>query len=257
MDRTMTNLEANLLSHTSYFMQRKFIFVLSCVNLFLEGSLAFTPVTIYPFRSPPINRLIPSIHHQKHRHVFNKYERSISLNEDVNIDLLAENIDMNIFKNTDSVNAALTEMIKSKKTPSHDSVQQAQALLDKIENQMKTSYKNADDNDPSTAPRLNIYSYTIVLDAWAKCGEPQKARDLLKRMIDTTLLSNKKSLNPNLIIPNTVAFNIVINAWARVSGSPKYTDAPSKAQELLQLMEDQNTLATLSNKACLCAPNIV
>ena len=141
-----------------------------------------------------------------------------------------------LYPDVDSFNDALKSICEKK---SKKNLKEAEDLLFEMEDHVQTNNK---------VLRLNIYSYTTVLDAWCKCREAQKAHDLLQRMIDNQISSNDYL---NHVIPNTVAFNIVINAWAKISGHPNKTDPSQKVLELLSFMEDQYKY----NQSCLCAPN--
>ena len=82
--------------------------------------------------------------------------------------------------------------------------------------------------DPSLSPTSK--SYAMVVDAFAKIGEPQDAEAVLLRLEKLWSSGNEK------VKPGTILYNSVINAWAK-SGR---REAPKRAETILQHMEQLN-----------------
>jgi len=105
--------------------------------------------------------------------------------------------------------------------------------------------------------RPDVYSYTTTIQCWARCRSfADKAQTLLNRMIDRDLQPNKltysalmnalsKAGNPEKAEyvlhqmirshhqPDTVAFSSIIDGWAKVSSK----DRPEAASRALQILE--------------------
>jgi len=105
--------------------------------------------------------------------------------------------------------------------------------------------------------RPDVYSYTTTINCWARCKSfPDKAQALVKRMTSRDLQPNKltytalmnalsKAGNPEKAEyvlhqmirshhqPDTVAFSSIIDGWAKVS----HKDRPEAADRALQILE--------------------
>ena len=79
--------------------------------------------------------------------------------------------------------------------------------------------------DPALSPDRK--SYSMVVDAYAKIGDPEHAEAVLLRLEKLWKSGNEK------VKPNTILYNSVIDAWAK-SGR---RDAPKRAEAILQHME--------------------
>ena len=82
--------------------------------------------------------------------------------------------------------------------------------------------------DPALAP--DSKSYTMLVDAYAKIGDPERAEAVLLRLEKLWRSGNEK------VKPNTILYNVVIDAWAK-SGR---REAPKRAEDILQHMERLN-----------------
>jgi hypothetical protein len=93
----------------------------------------------------------------------------------------------------------------------------------------------------------NIKSYNNVINAWShdRSGDgPERAEELLKALLrqvftlEDNSVSGEISRHPllNLIYPDVVTFNLVINAWTR-SGR---AEAGKRAERILNLLIDQS-----------------
>ena len=104
--------------------------------------------------------------------------------------------------------------------------------------------------------RPDVYSYTTIIQSWAKCKRADKAQTVLKQMVDRGLHPNRltytalmnalsKAGQPEraeyvlhqMIAarhqPDTVAFSSIIDGWARVASK----DRPEAATRALQVLE--------------------
>ena len=88
--------------------------------------------------------------------------------------------------------------------------------------------EQAYERDPALSP--DIKSYSIVVDAYAKIGDPEGAEAILRRLENLWKAGNEK------VKPDTILYHTVIDAWAR-SGK---RDAPKRAEAILQHMEQLN-----------------
>ena len=79
--------------------------------------------------------------------------------------------------------------------------------------------------DPALSP--DSKSYSMVVDAYAKIGDPEHAEAVLLRLEKLWKSGNEK------VKPNTILYNSVIDGWAK-SGR---RDAPKRAEAILQHME--------------------
>ena len=82
--------------------------------------------------------------------------------------------------------------------------------------------------DPALSP--DIKSYAMVVDAYAKVGEPESAEAVLMRLEKVWKSGNEK------VKPNTILYNAVLDAWAK-SGR---REAPKRAEAILHHMEQLN-----------------
>ena len=109
--------------------------------------------------------------------------------------------------------------------------------------------------DPDNSPVLpNTQSYTMTMDAfvaaaWLKANNCQRNGRLVDRqdptkngleeieMVEDILQYMHKLHDAGLeyVIPNTVSYNTLITAWARLSG-PLHPDAPLRAEKVLRKM---------------------
>eukprot|EP01082_Thalassiosira_pseudonana_P013552 g12230.t1.1.5e17418b g12230 g12230.t1 contig6:1503044-1505148(-) len=92
--------------------------------------------------------------------------------------------------------------------------------------------------DGSVKP--TVYSYSLVISAWAKCGSFDAAtfaENTLNRLLESyeqvVNQEGEDSVYAGELRPNSIVFNSVIDAWA-CSGSQ---EAGSKAEDLLHKME--------------------
>ena len=74
--------------------------------------------------------------------------------------------------------------------------------------------------------RPDVYSYNIVIGAWANCGNANRAVSLLDRM---TRQANRGRTN---LQPDATTYNSVLHAWSQSSDR----NAPVKALGLLEIM---------------------
>ena len=96
-----------------------------------------------------------------------------------------------------------------------------------------------DSHDGSIAP--NDVSFNAAILAFAKRGDPQKASNVVRVMIGR--YARGLLLDP----PNTVAFNGVLDAWAK-SG---HAHAGQRAEEVLQWMAQENIQADTWSHNCV------
>ena len=73
----------------------------------------------------------------------------------------------------------------------------------------------------------DIKAYSMVVDAYAKIGDPEHAEAVLLRLEKLWKTGNEK------VKPNTVLYGAVLDAWAK-SGKG---EAPKRAEAILQHME--------------------
>ena len=88
--------------------------------------------------------------------------------------------------------------------------------------------ENAYSQDPSLSPTSK--SYAMVMDAYAKMGDPEGAEAVLLRLEKLWRSGNKE------VKPDKILYNSVIDAWAK-SGR---REAPMRAEAILQHMEQLN-----------------
>jgi len=92
----------------------------------------------------------------------------------------------------------------------------------------------------------SVRTFSSVIKAYANAGNPSKAEDILKLMIeysevtqnnDHASLKNMTQFNEELLCrPNTIIFTNVINAWAQ----SKERNAARRADEILSWMKQMN-----------------
>jgi len=78
----------------------------------------------------------------------------------------------------------------------------------------------------------NRYTYTAVMSALAKTGMPEKAERLLETMMQIYQKGNES------LKPDTVSFSCVMDGWARIS----HVDKPYAADRALALLEKMKSL---------------
>lgn len=78
----------------------------------------------------------------------------------------------------------------------------------------------------------NRYTYTAVMSALAKTGMPEKAEHLLEKMLKGYQKGNES------LKPDTVTFSCVMDGWARIS----HVDKPYAADRALALLEKMKAL---------------
>lgn len=78
-------------------------------------------------------------------------------------------------------------------------------------------------------PQPDVYSYSIVLQAYSKERRPDKAYQLLERMIND-------SSNNHDIQPNTTCLNIVLSALATASNQKNHTEVKKNTTEQAQAL---------------------
>mmetsp|Transcript_10992 Transcript_10992/g.16192 ORF Transcript_10992/g.16192 Transcript_10992/m.16192 type:complete len:1021 (-) Transcript_10992:273-3335(-) len=169
------------------------------------------------------------------------------------------------YSDTEALNAALLELAKSRRP---GSAQKAQTILDAAERWYQNNQQNIkqekeeEDNDSSSdhkvgGPIPDIRSYTHVIDAWSRQGgvkATQNAQKLLDSLIEISnheqkggVKKVKKKKNVRRMKPNTIAYNLVIHAWAKSGKS----DATDYAEKLLNQMQQHYSDGTNPH----CQPN--
>jgi pentatricopeptide repeat protein len=86
--------------------------------------------------------------------------------------------------------------------------------------------------DGNDSAKLDVISFSIVLDAWSKSGSPEsphRAEAIIERMAQ---LHGSGALNAK---PNNISYNSVINCWAKLGR----TDAPDAVLKLLRYIKQQ------------------
>ena len=158
---------------------------------------------------------------------------------------------------TISFNTVIYAWSKLVDSETQSAAERAQQLLDHMEQLWAAGHSNVDPD---------VYSYTTVIQAWARCGQANKARTILTRMTDRGLEPNKytytavlsslaKSGDPNQaetilnemmeayedgffdLKPDTISFSAVIDGWAKLSHVDK-PEAAIRALALLRRMKE-------------------
>ena len=111
-------------------------------------------------------------------------------------------------------------------------VQQMEAFLNEMENL-------AGSNDKLAIFRPNEVCYAILIGAYVRLGDPQRAESILEHV-----LKLQKSRSPKM--PLTSVWNGVLEVWTK-SGHP---EAVQRATNLVKLMED------MSKEDSSCQPNV-
>eukprot|EP00934_Nitzschia_sp_Nitz4_P001695 Nitzschia sp. Nitz4//scaffold14_size191712//95806//98199//NITZ4_001724-RA/size191712-processed-gene-0.275-mRNA-1//1//CDS//3329536930//1695//frame0 len=96
----------------------------------------------------------------------------------------------------------------------------------KAEQLLRTMIENA--RDGHGAPPDAI-CWNIVIDAWGKAGQGEKAEALFDEM-----LQNYLNGNAHAAAPNCITFTAVLSGWAKTRFRP---DAPDRAEAILHLMK--------------------
>ena len=115
--------------------------------------------------------------------------------------------------------------------------EQAEEMLDRYIAEYEAGNKAAE---------LNNTLFHAVMDAHAKCGQPEQAAAVLQKMIH---LSKREELLQALE-PDVFSFTILATAWAK----SRHPQAADKAENLLHYMERQNmAISTLTYNVVLNA----
>ena len=112
-------------------------------------------------------------------------------------------------------------------SPLPRSAERAQAILDQM---IKSSFSQQQQQQQQQL-HINPRCFNVCLDGWAKAGKPDKAEELLWRMM--MYQGNNHNNNNSLVKPNDISFNSVLNAWAK----SRHPQAANRAEMLLYTME--------------------
>lgn len=158
---------------------------------------------------------------------------------------------------TTSFNTVIFAFSQQVNHKTSSAARRAQELLDHMEQLSAAGNANIDPD---------VYSYTTVIQAWARCGQAAEAHKTLDRMIDRGLEPNKYTYTAVLsslaksgdplkaeailgemmeayedgifhLKPDTVSFSAVIDGWAKLSHVDK-PEAAIRSLALLQRMKD-------------------
>jgi pentatricopeptide repeat protein len=159
---------------------------------------------------------------------------------------------VNVTVDTTSFNTVLYAWSQMADATTLAPAHRAQQLLDHMEGLAAAGNPNVDPD---------VYSYTTVIQAWAKCEQPVKSQNVLDTMTSKGLVPNRftytavmsslaksgKAPKAELILnemmeayengndnlkPDTVAFSSVMDGWARLSS----VDKPECAERALKLL---------------------
>ena len=125
-----------------------------------------------------------------------------------------------------SYNSVLNAFAKSGGGP--QSARRAEEMLNRLEDSYDKSRRGEGKGGDGAAPSKvcpDVYSYNIVISAWANCGNADRAVALLDRMTHRT--KGGADLNQD-----ATTYNSVLHAWAQSSDR----NAPVKALGLLEIM---------------------
>jgi len=78
--------------------------------------------------------------------------------------------------------------------------------------------------------RPNDATYATVIDAYARCGNPSKAEEILLQMIEKAKEDGSSGSGSDSCKPNTICFSAAINAYANVG-------KPNDAERLIKMMK--------------------
>lgn len=105
-----------------------------------------------------------------------------------------------------------------------ESAQQAEELLDRYIQEYRAG---------NQVVALENTAFHAVMDAYSKCAEPDKAQQVLQRMID---LCKSEPAHFAHLTPDVFSFTILATAWAR----SRHPGAADKAERLLHHMESKD-----------------
>jgi len=137
-----------------------------------------------------------------------------------------------------------------------DHVKRGYTILQPMQYQQYNKNNNGDITDDDkiiVGPIPDTYSYSSVIDAWAKIGNSEKALYLLQYMYnldDYNTTSNNRNVKPN-----TITYNSVINSLCnsiqqgRISNTTIIKSTPITAQHLLEEMK--NHILQQTNLFCM------
>ncbi len=113
------------------------------------------------------------------------------------------------------------------------SARRAEEMLDELEDSYDKSRDGMEGGGRSSLSSSSmrnvcpdVYSYNIVISAWANCGQADRAVALLDRMAHRTKEGKAR------LIPDATTYNSVLHAWSQSSDR----NAPVKALGLLEIM---------------------
>jgi pentatricopeptide repeat protein len=114
------------------------------------------------------------------------------------------------------------------------SARRAENMLDKLEDSYDKSRdgmggvggSSSSSSSSSSSVCPDVYSYNIVISAWANCGQADRAVALLDRMAYRTKEAKAR------LIPDATTYNSVLHAWSQSLDR----NAPVKALGLLEIM---------------------
>jgi len=92
----------------------------------------------------------------------------------------------------------------------------------------------------------DVISLNTVLTSWARKGEAKRAHDILQKFISPPITSLWS------IKPNTMSYNIVIQAFAQSRGKI----IPNSSQFVVDLLESMKSLSE-KDENCICKPDII
>ena len=108
------------------------------------------------------------------------------------------------------------------KSNEKDAMQQAELLLNEMESMEEDNHPNKIQYGESTGmvdnAKPNRFTYTAVINGWARQGNGDRAENLLYRLMRKYLETKDPGLRPDVIV-----FNNVLLAWVR-SGNPLRAD---------------------------------
>eukprot|EP00547_Thalassionema_nitzschioides_P009758 CAMPEP_0194226636 /NCGR_PEP_ID=MMETSP0156-20130528/42258_1 /TAXON_ID=33649 /ORGANISM="Thalassionema nitzschioides, Strain L26-B" /LENGTH=573 /DNA_ID=CAMNT_0038959063 /DNA_START=151 /DNA_END=1872 /DNA_ORIENTATION=- len=103
--------------------------------------------------------------------------------------------------------------------------------------------EQAQQANPSGSVQPNTKSYTIAMQAYAvlagyraKSGKGEGLEEVEQIEALLRYMNELKKQGFQDIVPNTVAYNTLMSAYARLSRFPKHEDAPLKAEKVLRRM---------------------
>jgi pentatricopeptide repeat protein len=165
----------------------------------------------------------------------------------------------NVTVDTTSFNTVIHAWSQMADTTAVAAARRAQQLLDHMEQLAAAGNSNV---------HPDVYGYTTVIQAWARCGQPQESQKVLDRMtarkglvpnrftytaVMSSLAKAGQAEKAEIILndmmdaytsgnlalkPDTVAFSSVIDGWAKLSN----VDKPYAAERAMSLLERMKEL---------------